>query len=115
VQKATILGVNGTEFVFAGLRHNVSKIKSFRGGWILFGWKKRRPSRSIPSTKTVDAYIHYCWCVAAEIVNGSWRQVQAVAAALLDQKTIKYWDLVEIISPGTLDLRASLMRHRKKA
>jgi hypothetical protein len=31
VQKSTILGVNGTEFVFAGLRHNISKIKSFEG------------------------------------------------------------------------------------
>ena len=31
VQKSAIIGANGTEFVFAGLRHNVSKIKSFEG------------------------------------------------------------------------------------
>lgn len=31
VQKTTIIGRNGTEFLFAGLRHNVSKIKSFEG------------------------------------------------------------------------------------
>lgn len=29
VQKATIKGANGTEFVFSGLRHNVAQIKSF--------------------------------------------------------------------------------------
>lgn len=31
VQKATIVGRNGTEIVFAGLKHNVSDIKSFEG------------------------------------------------------------------------------------
>ena len=67
-----------------------------------------------PRSKTVDAYIHYCWCVAEDTVSVRWREVQAVAAALLDQKTIKYWDLVEIISPGTLDLRARLMRKPQK-
>jgi len=31
VGKSSIVGKNGTEFLFAGLRHNVSKIKSFEG------------------------------------------------------------------------------------
>lgn len=31
VQNTTIRGVNGTEFIFAGLRHNVTSIKSFEG------------------------------------------------------------------------------------
>lgn len=31
VQQATIVGRNGSEFVFAGLRHNASEIKSFEG------------------------------------------------------------------------------------
>lgn len=31
VQTALIRGVNGTEFSFAGLRHNISKIRSFEG------------------------------------------------------------------------------------
>ncbi len=31
VEKARILGINGTEFVFAGLKHNVKQIKSFEG------------------------------------------------------------------------------------
>lgn len=31
VQNTTIRGANGTEFIFAGLRHNVTSIKSFEG------------------------------------------------------------------------------------
>lgn len=31
IQKATITGQNGTQFIFAGLRHNVNKIKSTEG------------------------------------------------------------------------------------
>jgi hypothetical protein len=31
VQKSRIIGANGTEFVFTGLRHNISKLKSFEG------------------------------------------------------------------------------------
>jgi phage terminase large subunit len=30
-EKAAIIGANSTEFIFAGLRHNISKIKSFEG------------------------------------------------------------------------------------
>lgn len=29
VQKSSIVGINGTEFAFAGLRHNVAQIKSY--------------------------------------------------------------------------------------
>src|ERR1700683_5264310 len=31
VRQSTIVGRNGTAFVFAGLRHNISRIKSFEG------------------------------------------------------------------------------------
>src|SRR5580693_7687104 len=31
VGKSAIIGANGTEFRFAGIRHNISKIKSFEG------------------------------------------------------------------------------------
>lgn len=37
IQNASIMGANGTEFIFAGLRHNVQKIKSTEGidiAWI---------------------------------------------------------------------------------
>lgn len=36
VQKTMITGVNGTVFVFAGLRHHVTKIKSFEGADIVW-------------------------------------------------------------------------------
>jgi phage terminase large subunit len=36
VQKKTIIGANGTVFVFAGLRHNISKIKSLEGADIVW-------------------------------------------------------------------------------
>lgn len=36
VRKTTITGANGTAFVFAGLRHNISKIKSFEGADIVW-------------------------------------------------------------------------------
>jgi hypothetical protein len=36
VQKAVITGGNGTTFVFAGLRHNISKIKSFEGADVVW-------------------------------------------------------------------------------
>jgi len=36
VQKKTIIGANGTVFIFAGLRHNISKIKSFEGADIVW-------------------------------------------------------------------------------
>ncbi len=31
IQKESIIGINGTEFLFCGLKHNVSQIKSFEG------------------------------------------------------------------------------------
>jgi phage terminase large subunit len=37
VQNTSIFGANGTEFLFAGLKHNITKIKSFEGvdiAWI---------------------------------------------------------------------------------
>src|ERR1700679_2368494 len=36
VRKAAITGANGTSFVFVGLRHNISKIKSFEGADIVW-------------------------------------------------------------------------------
>ena len=36
VQKTMITGINGTVFVFAGLRLHVSKIKSFEGADIVW-------------------------------------------------------------------------------
>jgi hypothetical protein len=47
VRKTSIAGANGTVFVFAGLRHNISKIKSFEGAdmvWVEEGQTVSKPS-----------------------------------------------------------------------
>jgi hypothetical protein len=47
VRKGSITGANGSEFVFAGLRHNISKIKSFEGvdiAWVEEGQTVSRNS-----------------------------------------------------------------------
>jgi hypothetical protein len=69
------------------------------------------------SVKTAEAYLKYCWCMSEELVDLHWGEIQALAAALLERKTIKYWDAVEIISPGTAALRQSMreMQARRKA
>ncbi len=46
VQQATIKGVNGSEFSFAGLRQNVDQIKSFEGVDIAWVEEAQRVSRS---------------------------------------------------------------------
>jgi len=43
-QQASIRGVNGSEFIFSGLRSNATKIKSMKDS-TLRGWKKRRRER----------------------------------------------------------------------
>jgi hypothetical protein len=45
VRKAAITGSNGTQFVFAGLRHNISKIKSFEGADIVWVEEAQTVSR----------------------------------------------------------------------
>lgn len=46
VQQAVIKGVNGTEFAFEGLRHNVTKIKSFEGADIVWVEEAQTVSRT---------------------------------------------------------------------
>jgi phage terminase large subunit len=36
VRKTSVIGANGTAFVFTGLRHHISKIKSFEGADIVW-------------------------------------------------------------------------------
>lgn len=47
IQKASIKGVNGTEFFFAGLKHNTNQIKSFEGIDIV--WVEEASTVSKPS------------------------------------------------------------------
>ena len=65
------------------------------------------------SNETVNAYLKYCWCASTDIVNWRWREIIALADALLKTPTLKYSDALEVISPGSAALRASLEMKRK--
>ena len=57
--------------------------------------------RAIPgSQRTVNAFLHYCFENARDIINSQWPQVTAVAAALLAQQTLTYEETLEVIMPG---------------
>jgi hypothetical protein len=60
------------------------------------------------STKTVEAYLRCCWCQTQDLVNRRWREIEAVAAALLERETLTYDDVIETARPGSLALRGSL-------
>ncbi len=63
--------------------------------------------RAIPgSQRTVNAFLHYCFESARDIVDSQWPQVTAVAAALLAQGTLTYEETLEAITLGTGALRA---------
>jgi phage terminase large subunit len=55
VQKATIQGVNGTEFIFAGLRHNTTSLKSLEGVDIC--WVEEAEAVSEESWQVLDPTI----------------------------------------------------------
>ena len=62
VQNTTIFGSNGTEFLFAGLKHNVTKIKSFEGVDICWVEEAQTTSKSswdvlIPTIRKPDSEI----------------------------------------------------------
>jgi hypothetical protein len=62
VQKAAITGANGTRFVFTGLRHNISKIKSFEGVDIVWVEEGQSVSKNsfdvlIPTIRKPDSEI----------------------------------------------------------
>ena len=58
----------------------------------------------------MEAYLRYCWCMAEELVEGRWRDIEAVAAALQVRKTLNYEETLEVISPGARALRDGLRR-----
>lgn len=62
------------------------------------------------STKTTNAFLHYCWSATEDLISADWRSVRAVAAALLEKQTLKYDEVIEVIMPGAAALRASLAR-----
>jgi hypothetical protein len=64
------------------------------------------------SEDTVNAYLRFCWLASRDVVNVRWPEIKAVAQGLLSRQTLQYDDVLEIISPGALELRQLL---RKKA
>jgi hypothetical protein len=70
--------------------------------------------RAIPgSQRTVNAFLHYCFESARDIIDSQWPQVAAVAAALLAQNTLTYEEALEVIMPGAKALRLSPKRAAK--
>jgi hypothetical protein len=67
------------------------------------------------SEKTVDAYLRSCWSASNDLVNVRWREIKVVAKALLARNILKYEDVLEVISPGSKALRASLGRRVRKS
>lgn len=46
---------------------------------------------------TFDAYIRYCWLTTRDIVNLHWRDIEAVAVALVERKTLQHRDVLDVI------------------
>jgi hypothetical protein len=60
------------------------------------------------SKKTAEAYLRYCWCLSDDRVDLRWREITALAAALIERETVSYIEVAEIIFSGTAALWASL-------
>lgn len=95
VQQTTIKGDNGTQFIFAGLRHNINNIKSLEGAdrvWVeeaqtvsKASWEKliptiRKPGSQIivsfnPELDTDETYVRFVKNTppGAEVVKIDWR------------------------------------------
>jgi Peptidase family M41 len=59
------------------------------------------------SAKTTSAYLNFCFHASGDLVNTFWREIRAVAKALLKRETLSYDDTLEVIMPGMKDLRLS--------
>ena len=57
---------------------------------------------------TAAAWGRYCILMSRDLVNQYWREIQAVAAALLERETLSYQDAVDVMLNGRMkptDLR----------
>lgn len=66
VQRNTIIGKNGTEFIFAGLRHNIQSIKSMEGITIVWleeaqGISEESYQILLPTIRAEGSYIILTW------------------------------------------------------
>jgi hypothetical protein len=67
------------------------------------------------SNETVEAYLRCCWFASRDLINVRWDQIEALAQALLSQKTLKFYDALEVMNPGAAQLRALVMSKAKAA
>jgi phage terminase large subunit len=78
VQKTTIICVNGSQFIFEGLRHNTTKIKSMEG-------------------------IHICWVEEAEKVSAESWDILIPTIRWEDQSTGAYSEIDVTFNPDSID------------
>ena len=66
--------------------------------------------RSCGSAEMADAFLRECFAASTDVVNNRWKEIQAVAAALLERSTLTYKETIEVITPGATALKRSLER-----
>ncbi len=66
------------------------------------------------STEAREAYLHYCFLTARDLVKTQWRGIQAVARALLQRSTLTGSEVIEVLSPGSAALRERLRAAAQK-
>jgi ATP-dependent Zn protease len=59
------------------------------------------------SQETCEAYLHFCFLRARDLVTSDFGKIKDVAAALLERETLSYQDVEEVIMHGSTALCAS--------
>ena len=62
------------------------------------------------SKKQWQKYLDYCWAVAEDTVEASWKDIKSVAAALLERETLSYEEVRKVIQNGVACLSDNLLR-----
>jgi hypothetical protein len=65
------------------------------------------------TSDVLDAFLGYCFVRAVAIVDREWPRIEALAAALLERKTMNYADVLEIMNPGSRALRETFESSKK--
>lgn len=60
------------------------------------------------SMSSAEAYLNYCFLTSRDLVNSHWREIEAVAEALLDRESLSHEETLEVITPGANAVRTSL-------
>jgi hypothetical protein len=57
------------------------------------------------SKETIEAYLKYCCQRAKDLVDCSWSEIERLAQALVEKRTLDYEEALEVIAPGSKTLR----------